>query len=304
MNQDQRPVSAPIQEVASVPPQPSPQPNTAISETNNVVIERRRSPKVLMVLIFLVLAGVATGFILMQYKQPASPTPEPTPQEAGLVFEEYPDFPGITINENTVSFLKLDGKFCLRYKGKIYFPQDTGTLVPRFKTENAEMAAFPWIGLVDAPDNLLINGGPGDEVLSFEESPSNKSFVFIMRWNTEEGEEYRMFRFSNNSISELRVFTQKDGLYFVPRINTFSPGGNFLNLSLFRCAECITEQPETLLYYIPTGEDRNIGKVSYFKWGEDDNVYEYKEYEEGVDPADQPLRTNEFFERSIDLLSP
>lgn len=298
MNPQEAPAPTPVQG-AAITPTSMPPVNT--SDTN-VVIKKRKFPKTIIALVLLVVVGATARFILLN--KPSIPTPQPSPIKKELVFEEYPEFPGIPINENTVSFLKLDGKFCLRYKGKIYIPQDTGSLVPRFKTENAEMANYPWIGLVDAPADLLVNGGPGDTVLSFEESPSNKSFVFIMSWKTEEGEKYRMFRFNNNSFSELRVFTQKDGLYYVPRINMFSLGGNFLNLSLFRCSDCITEQPETLLYYIPTGEDRNIGKVSYFKWGEDDNVYEYKEYEEGVDPADQLLRTNEFFERSIDLLSP
>jgi len=38
--------------------------------------------------------------------------------------------------------------------------------------------------------------------------------------------------------------------------------------------------------------------------GGDDNIYRYKEYKEGMDSKDIPLRTNEFFKKSDDLLTP
>jgi hypothetical protein len=218
------------------------------------------------------------------------------------VFEEFPDFPGIPIGENTVSFVKADGKFCLLYKGVVYLPQDSGSLIPKREEATEEMLAFPWIGLVDAPADLP--SSKTGEVFSFKASPSNNSFVFIMRWLGSEDERYHMYRFFNNNLSELRIFTQADGLFYAPKLSLFSLGGNFLNLSMFRCADCLTEQPESLLYYIPTGDIRNIGKVSFFEWSQDDNVYSYKEYKEGTGPAKLPLRTNEFFEQSEELLTP
>ena len=163
------------------------------------------------------------------------------------------------------------------------------------------MYAFPWIGLVNAPENLVESK---DEVFSFKESPSNNSFVFIMRRGKTSGEEFWMYRFFNNKFSELKKFNLADGLYYVPKLNLFSPGGNFLNIGLFICTDCLSEKPETMLYYIPTGNYRNIGKVSFFEWGEDDNIYRYKEYKEGMDSKDIPLRTNEFFKKSDDLLTP
>jgi len=217
------------------------------------------------------------------------------------VFEEYPEFPGIPITDKTVSFVKADGKFCLLYKGVIYTSQDSGVLKPKTKQATDEMYAFPWIGLVDAPENLVESK---DEVFSFKESLSNNSFVFIMRWGKTSGEEFWMYRFFNNKFSELKKFNSADGLYYVPKLNLFSPGGNFLNIGLFTCTDCLSEKPETMLYYIPTGNYRNIGKVSFFEWGEDDNIYRYKEYKEGMDSKDIPLRTNEFFKKSDDLLTP
>src|SRR3990167_8464994 len=238
-----------------------------------VIIPKKRTfPKALMAVIFFILILGIGSFIFLRGRDGVVNGPETTTPEH--VFEEFPDFPGIPINDSTISFVKADGKFCLLYKGVIYLPQDSGVLVPKSQEETEEMAAFPWIGLVDAPGD--INGT--DEVFSFKDSPSNNSFVFITRWETSSGESYHMYRFFNNNISELRIFRPDNGLFYVPKLNLFSLGGNFLNLSMFRCPECLTEQPETMLYYIPTGDTRNIGKVSHFEWSEDDNVYKYKQY--------------------------
>lgn len=261
-----------------------------------IVPKKRFIPKTLLLIIFFITVLGISSFIFLRGK--ATVAPEDTAPEH--FFEEFPGFPGIPINDSTISFIKADGKFCLLYKGVVYLPQDSGVLIPKSKEETEEMATFPWTGLVDAPGDII----GVDEIFSFKDSPSNNSFVFITRWETPAGERYHMYRFYNNRFSELKIFSQADGLFFVPKLNLFSLGGNFLNLSLFRCPDCLTEQPETLLYYIPTGETRNIGKVSFFEWSEDDNVYRYKQFEEGVDPEDMPLRTNEFFEQSEELLNP
>jgi hypothetical protein len=307
----QAPAAAPQTPTAKKAPMPAPQqtpPAKPDVQPNPPAPKRKGLPKsllfIVVIIIFLGLAAVAFSMVRNRINnegEEATATPGP----AEHVFEEYPDFTGIPINDNTISFTKADGKFCLLYKNKIYLPQETGSLEPRIKDATEEMLAFPWIGLVDAPENITIFGGPGDEVFSFKESPSNKSFVFIVRWTYENGERFHMFRFNNDNLSELRVFDEPtDGLFSTPKVNLFSPGGNFLNLTMLRCAKCLEEKPETLLYYIPTAETRNIGKVSEFSWGEDDNTYSYRQYQEGVDPNSFPLRTNEFFEQSIDLLTP
>lgn len=287
----------------NVYPAPPPIPTVPVQDITPIVQGKKKFPKKLLIfLILLVVAGVSL-FAFYKTENPVSE--EENTQEVVHVFEEYPNFPGIPIKENTISFLKADGKFCLLYKGIVYLPQDSDSFIPKAMDLTEEMKAYPWIGLVDAPDNLVAEGGPGDAIFSFKETPSNRSFVFIVRWDTSEGENYHVFRFNNNNFSELRVFnTQKDGLYYAPKLHSFSPGGNYLNLNMFRCPGCLNDVPETLLYYIPTGDDRDLGQVSYFKWREDDNTYEYKDYEEGVDPANLPLRVNEFFEDSIDLLGP
>lgn len=296
-----QPVQPVYQEKSPTPPPQSPdtEPTSPVPKP-----KRRGLPKTLLFVVGIIIFLGVAAFVFSLVQDRISNNEESATKEAAgpteHEFEEYPNFAGIPINENTISFVKADGKFCLLYKGKVYLPQDTGSLEPRVKDATEEMLAFPWLGLVDAPDNIT-----GDEIYSFRHSPSNKSFVFITRWTMEEGEKFHMFRFNNDNISQLRVFDEAtDGLFHAPKINIFSPGGNFLNLSMFRCAGCLNEHPETLLYYIPTAETRNIGKVSEFSWGADDNTYNYRQFEEGVNPATMPLRTNEFFEQSIELLTP
>lgn len=295
--QPQNPV-APIPQTSTTS---APPPQAPIEPTPPPAPKKRGIPKTLIfivvILIFLGAAAFAFSFVQMRVNK-SEPTPTEAPKKH--VFEEYPDVAGIPIDDKTISFLKADGKFCLLYNNVIYLPQDEGKLEPRTKEPNEEMLAFPWIGLVEAP-----NADEPGEIYSFKESPSNKSFVFIARFLENGVEKYHMYRFNNNAISELRVFDEEtDGLFFAPKISIFSPAGNFLDLSMFRCNTCLEEYPETLLYYIPTAETRNIGKTTDFSWGEDDNTYNYKQYEEGVSPDEQTLRTNDFFEKSIDLLTP
>ena len=255
----------------AIPPAPVPEAKPVEAALPPPAPARRGIPKTLFFIIgIIVFLGIA-AFVFSMVQQRISDENgivTETPNPEAHVFEEYPDFPGIPINENTISFTKADGKFCLLYKGLVYLPQETGSLEPRIKEATPEMLEFPWIGLVDSPEDIVLFGGPGDEIISFKESPSNRSFVFIVNWTYEEGERFHMFRFNNNNLSELRVFEEPvDGLFHTPIVSIFSPGGNFLNLSMFRCPNCLDEEhPETLLYYIPTAETRNIGKVSQFAW--------------------------------------
>lgn len=283
---------------AKTPPQADskatdPKQTPPVSTKTSVVHGKRRIPKLVVVFLPLILIVIAIAFVLLRKQNMAEPVIE-NPYTTHT-FDDFPDFTGIPITDNTISFLKVDNKFCLLYKGIVYFPQDTGSLTPRTKKEDSEIQGFPWKGLLETQD---------DEIYSFASSPSNKSFVFITRGAAKDGDEYRMYRFINNSISELKVFKPSDGTVYVPKIFKFSPGGNFLNLSMFTCADCLSERPDTLLYYIPTGDTRNIGQVSEFNWTDDDNVYQYKLHKEGVDPKTVPLQTNEFFAKSVDLLNP
>lgn len=295
------------------PPQPQQQPEQPTSPEPELAVApppvvppkpKRKIPikKALFVIIFLVL--LAGGAILASQYLKNPPASDVAPQAGEHIIEEFPDFNSIPVTEDTISFTKVDNKFCLLYRGHVYLEQETGSYDVRL-VKDANPDDYPWYGMVNAPDGLIAKDGPGDELFSFKASPSNKSFVFIMRWATESGgERYYMYRFNNNQLSKLYEFSRSDGLFFVPKLNEFSLGGNFLNLHNFPCATCTTQVPETILYYIPTGEQKNIGRTTDFNWGADDNTYEYKEYEDGVEPSTQPLRRNEFFEESVDLLEP
>lgn len=225
-----------------------------------------------------------------------SPTPQAGPREH--VAEEYPDFQGIPVGENTVAFNKVDESFRIKYMGQIFHEQDTGSFLPReVFPENADQ--FQWYGLVETPDDVV--GEP--KLFSFKAPPTYRSFIFIMKWDREDGERYEMYRFQDNQVTKIEEFT-KDRNFYVPIIDDFSLGGNFVSINIFSCPTCYDEEPEILLYHLPSGESRNIGRVSYFAWGDDDNAYEYKEYKAGVDPDTVPLRKNEFFVESTNILNP
>src|SRR3989344_1359031 len=222
----------------------------------------------------------------------------PTTEEH--VSTQYPNFPGIPVGQNTISFVKADGKFCILYNNKIYLPQDTGSFVPKVMSA-AGMENFPWIGLVDVPEDITREVQTANEIFSFKASPRNESFIFVTRWTTAEGtEEYNVYRF-NNDISKLMMFTYDFGLYFVPKVDTFSPGGNFVKFAMFQSPFIRDPLPETQLMYIPTKELRYLGLVTDFEWKED-GVYEYKPFNENLDASETPLRRNEFFEDSVDIL--
>lgn len=218
--------------------------------------------------------------------------------------QEYPEFSGVEIGTNTVQFNKVNDSFQIKYKDVIYHEQDTGSFVPRVVTTQKFEAIddFPWYGMVDAPKDLVDPDGAGDQLFSFKAPPTYRSFVFIMRWDRPSGEVYEMYRFHDDGITKLDEFT-KTRTFYVPKLHEFSLGGNFISINIFSCPTCTDEEPEVLLYHIPSGETKSIGRVSYFAWGQDDNAYEYKEYRPGVDSDLLPILKNEFFVESVDILN-
>jgi len=253
----------------------------------------------LLVFIAVIAMSILTGGNSAPAEQQVySPESTPLAGPAEHTVEEYPDYNGIEVDENTVSFNKVDESFRINYLGKIYHEQDTESYGPReVFPETAD--DYTWYGLVDTPDDVI--GTP--ELFSFKAPPTYRSFIFIMRWDRSDGEKYEMYRFHDNQVTKLTDFT-KDRAFYVPILDNFSLGGNFVSINIFSCPTCTYEEPEILLYHIPSGETRNIGRVSYFSWGDDDNAYEYREYKEGVDPANVPIRKNEFFVESTTILNP
>lgn len=245
--------------------------------------------------VVLVLSLVIGAVVILMPQGTTDKTGEETKDEGPGAREheaqEYPDFVGVEIGEDTVAFNKVDESFRIRYKEQIFHEQDTGEFTPREVFPETK-DDFKWYGLVDAPDSKLF---------SFKAPVTYQSFIFIMRSNTEE--KYTMYRFQNNQLSLLSEFT-KDRVFYAPIIDDFSLGGNFVSIKLFTCPTCTDGTPEVLLYHIETGETKNLGQVSHFAWGKDDASYEYKEYKEGVDPDTQVLRKNEFFVESVDILDP
>lgn len=213
--------------------------------------------------------------------------------------QEFPEFQGVEIGEKTVAFNKVDESFQIRHLGKIYHEQDTGEFAPREFVPVEEASKFDWYGLVNPPESAINDGA----LTSFKAPLTYQSFMFIMRWDDIEGERYYMYRFHDNKVTLLREFT-KERLFYYPVIDSFSLGGNFASIKLFTCSTCVDETPEVLLYEISTGHVKNLGQVSHFAWGNDDKSYEYKEYREGVDPVSLPLRKNEFFSDSVNILDP
>lgn len=226
------------------------------------------------------------------FEAPGTPTPGPTEHTT----EDYPDFKGVDIGADTVSFNKVDESFQIKYHGRVFHEQDTGKYEPR-EVFPDNVDAYKWYGMVNPPGNLSDKNGEGDKLLSFKAPQlTYKSFVFIMRWDNADGEQYPMYRFHDNQISLLTTF-KKDRIFYLPILREFSPGGTFISIDLFRCATaiCTSEKPEVLLYHVETGETRNIGRVSDFRWTDEDNIYEYKPYEEGTDDSQIAWRRNDFF---------
>ena len=118
------------------------------------------------------------------------------------------------------------------------------------------------------------------------------------------GSTYEMYRFNNNAFEQVVNFAAgaSPTANYVPKIVSFSIGGSFMNMDMFSCPTCTpNEKPETLLVYLPTKKLKAIGKTSHFRW-QNDGVYEFKEYKEGVNPDTLPLKVEEFAERPEDLL--
>lgn len=226
----------------------------------------------------------------------AEPSGEPGPKEHEAT--EFPEFEGVEITDDTVSFNKVNESFRIRYKDQIFHEQDTGKFRPREVFPVEEALTFDWYGLVNPPEDV-----DDGELFSFRAPPTYQSFIFIMRWESAQGELYQMHRFHDNKVSLLREFTE-DRLFYVPVLDSFSLGGNFVSINLFPCATCFDVVPEVLLYEVSTGFVKNLGQVSYFAWGADDKSYEYREYKEGEPDSEVPVRRNEFFSESVQILDP
>lgn len=312
-----QPQTNPVAQVpqAAAPKPVTPAPNPSVQPTASPPTIPPPPPKkgfpikivVIIAIVFILIFAGIFAVILLSGGQPEeqvvdnqvfapSPTPEVGPREHTA--EDYSEFNGVPIDEGTVAFNKVDESFRIRYFDQIYHEQDSGSFQPReVFPETAD--DFDWYGLVDTPDDVV--GQP--QLFSFKAPPTYRSFVFIMRWDDEAGEKFEMYRFHDNQVTKLEEF-RKDRSFYVPVLDNFSLGGNFVSINIFSCTTCFDEEPEILLYHIPSGESRNIGRVSYFAWGDDDNAYEYKEYKEGVDPDKVPLRKNEFFVESTNILNP
>lgn len=277
------PVNAPLpaQPLPS-PEQPASQmPTTAPPPTplSPVIVGGGRSKKKILfiILILFILLGGGAGVALLSSRSGSGVAPTATPQATPIAQkdDELAGFSkGIVIGPNTVSVTKADGKFCLRYKDKIYLPQDLESELPKIATP-PDPSVYTWYGLINAPEDLT---NQDSELFSFKPSPDNQSFVFIMRWARSPEEQFEMFRFNSDGVVAIRSFglPSIEGAYAIPRVSQMSMDGNYSSVNLYKCIDCAVHHPETLLVNLPQVQSRKIGKVQEFKWGES-GTYTYKE---------------------------
>lgn len=199
----------------------------------------------------------------------------------------------IPISENTVSYTYSGNTLYMRYKGFVYdetsAEQGDSSLT---KIENPDQ--LTWYGLVNPPANLSDRDG-FNELFMFKKSPVDKSFIFIMRWpvivDVNSDSNFSVYHYdvtkNTDRLSKISLFATapvSDG-YSVPRLNTISADGKYVSFKLYGCWNCGGHQPQTLLYKLTEAKAKNIGKTSFFEWG-NNGAYSYKEFKEI--PCDPP----------------
>lgn len=265
-------------------------------------------------LLALIVAGaIGAGFYFGQ-KQTNKPSnesfsPSVSPSEKLAVTSkliEAEDENIVPITANTVSFGRLNTATVLRYRGKVYDESD------QFNMEGKAVAdehLYQWYGLVNAPAGVPAGEFMLDEVFGFKVLPDKKSFLFIMRWGTKEGENtnisYYLYYYNpvkDNKLTLVKKFNE--GPANIPKIDQINNDGNYASLDMYSCWNCGGHKPETMLLNLSTLKMEGIGKVSYFAWKENGN-YEYKEYQviecvgesmgECFEPPENlPLKTGKF----------
>jgi len=285
----------PIPEPEAMTSPPTPVLPTSVPPTIPVERSKRKKFLLLGIALFLIVSGVGAIALFIPRLQTVTapiethiPTPNKKPDEMSGFTS------GIPITENTVQVTKADGKYCLRYKGKVYLPQQQGEYEPKeVFPEDPEI--YQWHGLVDPPGDLAIKTTFKDEIFGFKAYPDNSGFMFIMRWPKEKSDHYEVFNFNDNSVSPVASFTPslQELVYRVPKIYQMSPGGNLVSLHMFDCWECERHYPQTFLLNLSSKQTKVIGQTSYFSWKEN-GQYEYKDYFVNQDPSTLPLKTGAF----------
>lgn len=172
------------------------------------------------------------------------------------------------------------------------YSQDT-SLDPR-EVSDMDISKFSWTDLIkepikDAPNakSIVVN----DRLFSFKKIPNSSNFLFVEEWDRSAGQNtgswspYQLERVvfiydrsqGKGIVKKVQAFVSKENSFTYPKIDTFSPDGRYVSLTLFGCWECGGHQPETLLLNLQTLKTKNIGKVLQFSWGQNGS-YSYKDY--------------------------
>lgn len=269
----------------------------------------------LVILGFIVLIIVAVGgFYIGKITEPTLQLPDSTtsPQIPlpVLTTEKIKDI--VPIKANTVSFAKANDKIYLRYKGKIYNQPTRQSDSPgEINLSNSE--SYEWYGLVDSPIETPTSKFFSDELFDFKIFPDQQSFLFIMRWDSPQDSQSKVFQDFKTFYYDANNYQLSNPLntklsevrgYNVPKIYKVSDDGKYVAFSMFGCWNCGGHQPETLLLKLVTNSTKRIGKVLLFSWKDNGN-YEYKDYivkecteltpgECSEDPQNLPLKTGLF----------
>jgi hypothetical protein len=203
--------------------------------------------------------------------------------EGPLDVEDIMDEQGVEFNSVRVFFDKYgDEGFYFLHKGKVYFDEPKeGYYLDVLDKEG-------WRELVMSKDT-------GDFGL-FDISKHYQQVFFVTE--CQEGtcdlERYRVFSYDwEQPIGEKSqpvetYVSSKDVSYPVPRIDRVSKDGDYVSLHLYQCWACGGHDPKTVLISLDAGENKKLGFVRDFYWGED-GKYSFRKviYEECSYPEDE-----------------
>lgn len=204
----------------------------------------------------------------------------------------------VTPFERAIRYAIDGNKILINFDGKIY--------------EEGEDAGFPkeiqpltqdivWKDLVE----INVEDNTFKELFSFKTLPNKEDFLIVARYDFDNLHIYK-FTAKDQKFEESLFVTKemtKTGQMF-PKIVDTDTTGKYVSLNMYSCWNCGGHPSSRLLWNSETGNTKDLGFVSYFKWLDDGN-YEYKEFVEvkcdfegpGIcneDPKNLPMKTGSF----------
>jgi len=192
-------------------------------------------------------------------------------------------------NNQSINAVASEGRGAvMNFEDSIYLAQNTSEPTLYLRNNTYTTSKVSASDQVNTNKKSILTVQKNSEILGMVSSANKKTIIFsVLNGSGGDAVSVYSYNLEKNSLQNISL-TSNNGLstYRYAAPNTISADGKYVSFNVFSCWRCDGAYPTTAIYDMQTGQTKEIGRTTDFKWLEN-GMYEYKNFVPEACPVEE-----------------